>query len=164
MPSMVVTSRPCNWATSTLQLFTALPPTWTVQAPQLAVSQPTCVPVRRRCSRRKLDSRVSASTSAATALPLTVSSMGTLMRSLLEPRMGMRGVALDCIAEAAAAAKMADLLNGKAYAEGGARAQARSLLWQLRDAGKGGEYKVLIGRGGLRAAGRLALCALVLLL
>ena len=53
------------------QLLIALPFMRTVQAPHCAVSQPTWVPVRRRCSRMKVTRSVRASTSAETALPLT---------------------------------------------------------------------------------------------
>ena len=52
MPSIVVTSRPSAWTASTVQDFTATPSRCTVQAPQLEVSQPTCVPVSPRWSRR----------------------------------------------------------------------------------------------------------------
>ena len=49
MPSMVTISAPLACIARMLQLFTALPFMWIVQAPHCAVSQPTCVPVRRRC-------------------------------------------------------------------------------------------------------------------
>ena len=45
------------------QLLIASPPSCTVQAPQLPVSQPTCVPVRSRSSRRKCTSSSDAGTS-----------------------------------------------------------------------------------------------------
>ena len=64
-----------------LQHFTALPFMWTVQAPHWAVSQPTWVPVRRSCSRRKFTSSVRGSTSAVTGLPFTVIDTLTGMRS-----------------------------------------------------------------------------------
>ena len=51
------------------------PSTWTVQAPQLLVSQPTWVPVRPRSSRRKWTRRRRGSTSASWASPLTVTEM-----------------------------------------------------------------------------------------
>ena len=51
-PSTVVTSPPSACTASRVQDFTARPLTTTVQAPQLLVSQPTWVPVRRSTSRR----------------------------------------------------------------------------------------------------------------
>ncbi len=45
MPSIVVTSLPAAWTASSVQLLTDSPSTWHVQAPQLDVSQPMCVPV-----------------------------------------------------------------------------------------------------------------------
>src|SRR5262249_43663196 len=50
----------------------AWPSTWTTQAPHWEVSQPTCVPVRRRFSRRYCTKSVRVSTSAVTGLPFTV--------------------------------------------------------------------------------------------
>src|SRR5215469_5883928 len=55
-----------------VQDFTALPLTCTTHAPHWDVSHPTCVPVRRRFSRRNCTSRVRVSTSAVTGLPFTV--------------------------------------------------------------------------------------------
>ena len=52
---MVVISAPCACTASIEQDFTARPFMCTVQAPHCAVSQPTCVPVSRRCSRRNVD-------------------------------------------------------------------------------------------------------------
>src|SRR4030088_495839 len=72
MPSMVVTFEPAAWPASTVQDFTARPSIWTTQAPHWLVSQPTWVPVRFRWSRRRLTRSVRSSTSAETALPLTV--------------------------------------------------------------------------------------------
>jgi hypothetical protein len=51
--------------------FTAAPFMLTVHAPHCAVSQPTCVPVMRRCSRMNVTSKVRSSTSPDTALPFT---------------------------------------------------------------------------------------------
>ena len=48
------------------------PSTWTVHAPQLLVSQPMCVPVSPKSSRRRWTSRRRGSTSASRASPLTV--------------------------------------------------------------------------------------------
>src|SRR6476659_3492520 len=57
---------------SVVQDFTALPSRWTTQAPHCEVSQPTWVPVRRRCSRRNWTRRVRGSTFALTGLPFTI--------------------------------------------------------------------------------------------
>ena len=51
-PSTVVISRPAAWMAKSPQDFTAMPSRRMVQAPQVVVSQPTWVPVRRRKSRR----------------------------------------------------------------------------------------------------------------
>ena len=59
-------------AASVVQDFIARPSICTTQAPHWLVSQPTWVPVRRRCSRRNWTSKVRGSTFADTALPLTV--------------------------------------------------------------------------------------------
>ena len=64
MPSIVVTSAPSAWTVSTVHDLTASPSTCTVHAPQLDVSQPTCVPVSPRVSRRKWTSSNRGSTSA----------------------------------------------------------------------------------------------------
>ena len=72
MPSMVVTSRPSAWTASTVHDLTASPSSHTVHAPQFEVSQPTCVPVRFSCSRRKWTSSVRGSTSAVRGPPFTV--------------------------------------------------------------------------------------------
>src|ERR1041385_1821849 len=71
-PSMVSTAPPSAWSASVVQDFTAMPLRWTTQAPHCEVSQPTWVPVSRRCSRRNWTRRVRGSTSAVTALPFTV--------------------------------------------------------------------------------------------
>ena len=73
---MVVTSAPSAWTASTLQDFTLWPSRWTVQAPQLLVSQPTTVPVLPSCSRRYWTSSMRGSTSSEYVAPSTV----TLMR------------------------------------------------------------------------------------
>ena len=52
-PSIVVTSAPSACTANMVHDFTALPSTSTVHAPQMPVSQPTCVPVRLKVSRRK---------------------------------------------------------------------------------------------------------------
>src|SRR5713226_6903229 len=69
---MVRTSAPSICQVKTVQAFTALPFTCTTQAPHCEVSQPTWVPVSRKCSRRYCTSRVRGSTSPVTALPFTV--------------------------------------------------------------------------------------------
>ncbi len=46
MPSIVVTERPSACTANIVQLFTETPSSSTVHAPQLEVSQPTCVPVK----------------------------------------------------------------------------------------------------------------------
>src|SRR6516164_140196 len=73
MPSMVVTLEPEACPASTVQDFTARPSIWTTQAPHWLVSQPTCVPVRFRWSRKTWTRSVRSSTSTETALPFTVS-------------------------------------------------------------------------------------------
>src|SRR5713101_296169 len=87
MPSMVTMSAPSACIASMLQDFTARPFMWIVQAPHCAVSQPTCVPVRRRLSRMKLTSSVRSSTSALAGLPLTVRETLTVMIRLLWRRL-----------------------------------------------------------------------------
>src|SRR5262245_4433698 len=80
---MVVTL-PSTCQANTVQDFTALPSTWTTQAPHCEVSQPTWVPVRRRFSRRYCTRRVRGSTSPLTGLPFTViatAAMGNLLKS-----------------------------------------------------------------------------------
>ena len=69
---MVSTLPPSACNASIVQDFTAMPLRWMTQAPHCEVSQPTCVPVSRRCSRRNCTSSVRGSTSAVTALPFTV--------------------------------------------------------------------------------------------
>ena len=55
-----------------VQDFTARPFTCTTQAPHWLVSQPTWVPVSRKCSRRSCTSSVRGSTSTECFLPLTL--------------------------------------------------------------------------------------------
>ena len=69
---MVVTLAPSHWSASVVQDLAAMPSICTTQAPHCEVSQPTCVPVSRRFSRRNCTSKVRASTSPVTALPFTV--------------------------------------------------------------------------------------------
>src|SRR3989440_9025188 len=68
---MVSTSAPSSCNANTVQDFTALPLTCTTQAPHCEVSQPTCVPVNRRFSRRYCTSSVRGSTSAFVGLPFS---------------------------------------------------------------------------------------------
>src|SRR4051812_46902502 len=77
MPSMVVSSAPSAWTVSKVQLLTGLPFIWMTQAPHWLVSQPMCVPVRPRLSRKKLTSSSRGSTSAAYSTPLTFSLTAT---------------------------------------------------------------------------------------
>src|SRR5579875_886250 len=73
-----------------VQLFTETPSTWTTQAPHWLVSQPTCVPVRPRYSRRNCTSKVRFSTSRVSGLPFTVMVTVGIRRppSLLERLVG----------------------------------------------------------------------------
>src|SRR6266550_846188 len=85
---MVSTLAPSACQANMVQAFTALPSTWTTQAPHCEVSHPTWVPVRRSPSRKYCTSRVRASASALTALPFTV--METAGISLLLEKRGQR--------------------------------------------------------------------------
>ena len=69
---MVVTSEPSAWTAKIVHDLALRPSTSTVHAPHWLVSQPTWVPVRSRCSRRKCTSSSRGSTSAVRCLPLTV--------------------------------------------------------------------------------------------
>ena len=62
-----MTSRPSACTASTVHDLTGSPSSSTVQAPQCVVSQPMCVPVSRRFSRRKWTRRRRDSTSASCA-------------------------------------------------------------------------------------------------
>src|ERR1700682_6533505 len=62
--------------------LTATPSINTAHAPHCPVSQPTCVPVRRKLLRMNSTSNVRGSTSSETAAPLTVSVSGTDMVNL----------------------------------------------------------------------------------
>src|SRR5262249_24792534 len=92
---MVVTLAPSTCQAKTVQDFTALPSTCTTQAPHCEVSQPTWVPVSRRCSRRYCTRSVRGSTSSVTALPFTVREtavMGFLLELGQTPRFSHRPV------------------------------------------------------------------------
>ena len=68
----MVTSAPSAWTARTLHDFTLRPFRWTVQAPQLLVSQPITVPVLPNDSRRYCTSSMRGSTSSETVAPSTV--------------------------------------------------------------------------------------------
>src|SRR5579859_3654838 len=71
-PSTVVMFAPSAWTASIVQDLTGSPLSRTVHAPQLLVSQPMWVPVRRRLLRRKSTSRTRGSTSSLCSVPLTL--------------------------------------------------------------------------------------------
>src|SRR3954447_26899610 len=95
---MVLTSRPSAWTASIVHDLALSPSTWTVQAPQLLVSQPTCVPVSPRLSRSRWTSRRRGSTSASWTSPLTVTEMCWVLigAGLLRVREGAFGGAAEC--------------------------------------------------------------------
>src|SRR4051794_35352659 len=80
-PSTVRTSRPPAIAARTVHDLTGSPSIQTTQVPQLLVSQPQCVPVSPRWSRRKCTSSSRPSISRETSSPLTV--IVTCMSALL---------------------------------------------------------------------------------
>ena len=61
-----------------VQDFADLPSIITVQAPQLVVSHPICVPVMLKFSRKKCASKRRGSTSAECCFPFTVKVIGTV--------------------------------------------------------------------------------------
>src|SRR5215210_961304 len=71
-PSIVMISEPLACTARTVQDFTAWPFMMIVQAPHWLVSQPTCVPVRPRTSRRKWTRSRRGSTSPLRCCPLMV--------------------------------------------------------------------------------------------
>src|SRR5579859_3234397 len=77
--SMVRMSAPSACMATIEQLLIALPFMCTVHAPHCAVSQPTCVPVRRRFSRMNVTRSVRSSSSADTGFPLTFMDTLTVM-------------------------------------------------------------------------------------
>src|SRR5262249_2120883 len=97
-PSMLRTLPPSQDAASVVHDLTARPSRWTTQAPHWLVSQPTCVPVSRRFSRRNCTKSVLASMSALTGLPFTV------MLTLIMRPPGVDGVEARAAAAGAAAA------------------------------------------------------------
>src|SRR4051794_25113678 len=74
------------------------PSTWTVHAPQLLVSQPTCVPVSPKLSLRRWTSRRRGSTSASWTSPLTPTEMCwvLMVAGLLRVREGAFGGVAEC--------------------------------------------------------------------
>src|ERR1051325_7373098 len=82
-PSMVRMSAPSACMAKIEQLLIAFPFICTVQAPHWAVSQPTCVPVKRRFSRMNVTRSVRSSISADTGFPLTFMETLTDMLGLL---------------------------------------------------------------------------------
>ena len=70
-PSIVRMSEPEAWAASIVQDFTALPSTWTTQAPHCDVSQPTCVPVSPEIFPQKMDQKRPVLDVALTLRPFT---------------------------------------------------------------------------------------------
>src|SRR5262245_3113766 len=107
-PSMLRTLAPSQDAASVVHDLMARPSTWTTQAPHWLVSQPTCVPVSRRFSRRNCTKSVLASMSALTGLPFTV------MLTLIMRPPGVDGV------EARAVAGGADAVAAGLAGSGGA--------------------------------------------
>src|SRR5258708_25004033 len=76
-------SWPSTCTASCVHDLTGCPSSSTVQAPQLVVSQPTCVPVRARLTLKKSTRRTRGSTSPLFSAPLT--RMVTFMTSPPEP-------------------------------------------------------------------------------
>src|SRR6476620_10958507 len=72
-PSTVMTSAPSACTANMVHDFTVFPFKSTVQAPQLLVSQPTCVPVNPSCSRIKCTSSSLGSAATSRSLPLILS-------------------------------------------------------------------------------------------
>src|SRR5262245_21069018 len=100
---MVTTLAPSQDAASVVHDLTARPSRWTTQAPHWLVSQPTCVPVRRKFSRRNCTSSVLASMSALAGLPLTV----RLILTMRPPEAVVVGFRSAVSAAAGAAARWA---------------------------------------------------------
>ena len=76
--------------------LTAMPSTWTVQAPHWLVSQPTWVPVRSRSSRSTWTSSRLGSTSSSRGVPLTTNAMCSLTGLNLLRRVGDRDRCRRC--------------------------------------------------------------------
>src|SRR5262245_35441215 len=107
---MVTTLAPSQEAASVVQDLTARPSRWTTQAPHWLVSQPTCVPVRRKFSRRNCTNSVLASTSALAGLPFTV----RLILTMRPPEVGVVELLVVALAAAAGAAAVWDVDAGSA--------------------------------------------------
>src|SRR6476660_680214 len=71
-PSIVVIGVPSACGANIRHARTATPSNRTVQAPQTPCSQPTCAPLRPRCSRRQSSNVVRGSTSSVCSAPLTM--------------------------------------------------------------------------------------------
>src|SRR5437868_7726293 len=69
---MVVILAPSHCRASKVQDLAEMPSRWMTQAPHWEVSQPTWVPVSRKCSRRNCTSNIRGSILAAAVLPFTV--------------------------------------------------------------------------------------------
>ena len=85
-PSIVSTVALCACTASSRQERTISPLTRTVHAPHTPCSQPTCVPVSLRCSRRKSAKFRRGSTFASTRSPLTTSEIATAVVTPTLPR------------------------------------------------------------------------------
>src|SRR5436190_19072470 len=91
---MVVTFLP---ATSDIVVWherTALPSTWTVQAPHRPEPQPNLVPVSFKCSRTTQSKGVSDSASTLAALPLIVNAVAAMRFLSLESHLVVVGLRL----------------------------------------------------------------------
>src|SRR6266566_5569924 len=146
-PSTVVICAPSACTASTVQDFTGSPSSSTVQAPQCVVSQPMCVPVRRRFSRSRWTRRSRDSTWTAWATPFTVTWMSCRAMSptscplegLLE---GARGEHPPHLA----------LVFDRAAPVGGGRRRLRRAARRLGDRGvvRSASFEVLLRGGGAR--------------
>ena len=85
IPSIVSTVALCVCTASSRQERTISPLTRTVHAPHTPCSQPTCVPVSLRCSRRKSAKFRRGSTFASTRSPLTTSEIATAAVTPMPP-------------------------------------------------------------------------------
>ncbi len=107
---MLTTLLPSQEAARVVQDLTACPSRCTTQAPHWLVSQPTCVPVSRSCSRRNCTNSVLASTCALTALPFTV-----MLTLTMRPPVA---AVVEAVAAGAAAAGLATPAGGEAGSAG----------------------------------------------
>src|ERR1700716_1857563 len=85
-PSIVVTWAPSAWTAKTVQDFTLWPSSSPVQAPQLLVSDPTCVPGSPASSRMYCTSSSRGSTSCSCLVPLMVTATLRLIATSLISR------------------------------------------------------------------------------